>query len=185
MIVKIKFAYPSVSDGQIGPVISEKQVSIIDNHLKDALTKGAILQTGKGFCENIDGGFWCFPTVLTNVNHKMKVMTEETFGPIMPIMPFKTEKEGIKLANDSIFGLSGAVFADTPEHALAVARQMQAGAISINDSALTAIIHEGEKNSFKASGIGGTRMGPAAIKRFMRQKAYLIKKQAIPSPWWF
>ena len=112
-------------------------------------------------------------------------MTEETFGPIMPIMPFKTEKEGIKLANDSIFGLSGAVFADTHEHALAVARQMQAGAISVNDSALTAIIHEGEKNSFKASGIGGTRMGPAAIKRFMRQKAYLIKNQAIPSPWWF
>jgi succinate-semialdehyde dehydrogenase / glutarate-semialdehyde dehydrogenase len=181
----LKFAYPSVSDGQIGPIISDKQVKIIDVQLKDALQKGAILHTGKGFCENIGGGHWCFPTILTNVNHTMKVMTEETFGPIMPIMSFKTVEQGIELANDSIFGLSGAVFAQTPEHGLAIAKHLQAGAISINDSALTAIIHEGEKNSFKASGIGGTRMGAAAIKRFMRQKAYLIKKQAVPSPWWF
>lgn len=181
----LKWAYPSVSDGQIGPVISDKQVKIIDDHLKDALEKGAILHTGKGFCENIGGGYWCFPTILTNINHTMKVMTEETFGPIMPIMPFKTLEEGIHLANDSIFGLSGAVFAKTYEDGLTVARQIQAGAISINDSALTAIIHEGEKNSFKSSGIGGTRMGAASIKRFMRQKAYLIKKQNIPSPWWF
>jgi acyl-CoA reductase-like NAD-dependent aldehyde dehydrogenase len=66
-----------------------------------------------------------------------------------------------------------------------VARRLQGGAISINDSALTAIVHEGEKNSFKMSGLGGTRMGPAAIRRFMRQKAFLVKNQPIASPWWF
>jgi succinate-semialdehyde dehydrogenase / glutarate-semialdehyde dehydrogenase len=182
---KLKFAYPSVSDGQIGPIISDKQVKIIDDHLKDALEKGAKLHTGKGVCENIDGGYWCFPTVLTNVNHDMKIMTEETFGPIMPIMPFKTEQEGTALANATIFGLSGAVFTESAERSLEIGRQLEAGAISINDSALTAIIHEGEKNSFKASGIGGTRMGAAAIKRFMRQKAFLIKRAGIASPWWF
>jgi acyl-CoA reductase-like NAD-dependent aldehyde dehydrogenase len=182
---RLRFAHPSVSAGQIGPVISDRQVKIIDEHLKDALEKGAILQTGKGYCENIDGGYWCFPTVLTNVHPNMKVMSEETFGPIMPIMPFKTKEDGIALANGSIYGLSGAVFAKTHEEALEIGRHIQAGAISINDAALTAIIHEGEKNSFKASGIGGTRMGPSAIKRFMRQKAFLIKKQAVPSPWWF
>jgi succinate-semialdehyde dehydrogenase / glutarate-semialdehyde dehydrogenase len=181
----LKLAYPSVFDGQIGPIISDKQVTIIDNHLQDALDKGAILETGSGHTELHGGGSYCFPTILTNVSHDMKVMSEETFGPILPIMPFKTEEEAIQLANGTIFGLSGSVFAKTWEEGYRIAQSMDAGAISINDSALTAIIHEGEKNSFKASGIGGTRMGPSAIKRFMRQKAFLVKKQAVPSPWWF
>ena len=181
----LKLAYPSVSDGQIGPVISEKQVAIIDDHLKDALEKGAILHSGAGYCEEKDGGIYCFPTILTNVNDSMKVLTEETFGPIMPISSFKTEAEAVALANGTVFGLSAAVFAETWEEAYRVGQQLEAGAISINDSALTAIIHDGEKNSFKMSGIGGTRMGPSAIKRFMRQKAFLVKKQPVASPWWF
>lgn len=182
---KLKLAYPSVFDGQIGPVISEKQVTIIDEHLRDALEKGAKIHTGAGHCEEKGGGIYCFPTILTNVNNSMKVLTEETFGPIMPISSFKTEAEAVALANGTVFGLSAAVFAETWEKAYRVGQQLEAGAISINDSALTAIIHDGEKNSFKMSGIGGTRMGPSAIKRFMRQKAFLVKKQAIASPWWF
>jgi succinate-semialdehyde dehydrogenase / glutarate-semialdehyde dehydrogenase len=106
-------------------------------------------------------------------------------GPIMPIVPFKNEDEAIALANSTVFGLSGAVFASTWEEAYRIGQRMEAGAISINDSALTAIVHDGEKNSFKASGMGGTRMGPSAIKRFMRQKAYLVKKLGVASPWWF
>jgi|GEM_PF-3785232 len=63
--------------------------------------------------------------------------------------------------------------------------RIQAGAISINDAALTALIHEGEKNAFNYSGMGGSRMGAAALKRFMRKKAYLIKTQPVADPWWF
>lgn len=180
----LKLAYPHYGSGQIGPIISEKQVSIIKDHLQDAFEKGAIALTG-GKIEYLGGGAYCFPTVLVNVNHTMKVMTEETFGPIMPIMSFKTVEEGINLANSTIFGLSGAVFAKTNEEAIRIGRKIQGGAISINESALTAIVHEGEKNSFKRSGLGGTRMGAGAIRRFMRQKAFLIKNQAIASPWWF
>jgi acyl-CoA reductase-like NAD-dependent aldehyde dehydrogenase len=84
-----------------------------------------------------------------------------------------------------VYGLSGAVFAQTTNEAIAIGQQMTVGAISINDAALTAIMHEGEKNSFKMSGIGGTRMGPSAIKRFMRQKAFLIKTNENPDPWWY
>lgn len=181
----LRFAWPSVDDGQIGPIISERQVAIIDEHLRDALAQGATLHTGKGYCEPIGGGYWCFPTVLTNVHHSMKIMTEETFGPIMPVMSFRNEAEAIRLANGTIFGLSAAVFAATWQEALRIGQRIEAGAISINDSALTAIIHEGEKNAFKASGLGGTRMGPGAIRRFMRQQAYLIKQEAVRSPWWF
>lgn len=182
---QLRFAYPDYDSGQIGPIISDKQIDIINEHLRDAKEKGANILTGKGYVEMIDGGGWCFPTVLTNVTHEMKVMTEETFGPLMPVMPFHGIEDGIAKANSTIYGLSGAVFAGTVEEALFIAKRIKGGAISINDSALTAIIHEGEKNSFKMSGMGGTRMGPSAIKRFMRQKVYLIKTQPIASPWWF
>lgn len=181
----VTLAYPSIDNGKIGPIISDKQVTIINDHLQDAIDKGAQILTGTKKCEDYGGGIYCRPTVLVNVNHEMKVMNEETFGPIMPVMPFKDEEDALRLANGTVYGLSGAVFAATTDAALAVAQKMTAGAISINDAALTAVMHEGEKNSFKMSGIGGTRMGASAIKRFMRQKAYIIKNNSNPDPWWF
>ena len=181
----LELAYPTMDSGQIGPIISEKQVLIIDNQLEDAFKKGAVLKAGSRKCEELDGGFYCRPTILTNVTHDMKIMTEETFGPILPVMVYTTVDEAIKFSNITQYGLSGAVFAGTEEEAMKIARQMKCGAVSINDAALTAVMHEGEKNSFKMSGIGGTRMGPSAIKRFMKQKAYLINSQGIKDPWWF
>ncbi len=181
----LKFAFPNAKDGQIGPIISEKQVEIINEQLADAIEKGAKVHTGTGKCEEMNGGFYCFPTVLTNVTADMKVMTEETFGPILPVMQYIAQDEAIELANQTIYGLSGAVFAGTEEEAMQIGRKMKAGAISINDAALTAVMHEGEKNSFKMSGIGGTRMGPSAIKRFMKQKAFLINSKQVNDPWWF
>ncbi|MEH2433301.1 MAG: aldehyde dehydrogenase family protein [Nostoc sp.] len=180
---RLGLAYPTVESGEIGPIITESQAAIISNHLLDAVEKGAVIHCG-GVIEDLGGGWWCRPTVLTQVNHSMKVMTEETFGPIMPIMPFSTVEEAVSLANDSIYGLSAAVFASEAE-ALEVAQQIDAGGISINDAGLTAIMQEGEKNSFKFSGMGGSRMGAAALKRFMRKKAILIKTNATNDPWWF
>jgi acyl-CoA reductase-like NAD-dependent aldehyde dehydrogenase len=180
----LNLAYPTLEDGQIGPIIAERQATIIADHLQDAIAKGAIVHCG-GKVEALEGGLWCRPTVLTNVNHSMKVMTEESFAPIMPVMSFSAIQEAIDLANDTIYGLSAAVFAGSEAEAIAIANQIDAGAISINDAALTAIMHEGEKNAFKFSGMGGSRMGAAALKRFMRKKALLIKTQAIVDPWWF
>lgn len=181
---RVPLAYPSLEDGEIGPIIAERQAAIITEHLRDAVEKGAVIHCG-GVVEELDGGFWCRPTVLTQVNHSMKVMTEETFGPIMPVMPFSTVEEAVHLANDTIYGLSAAVFAGSEAEALEVGRRIDAGAIGINDAGLTAIMHEGEKNAFKFSGMGGSRMGAAALKRFMRKKAFLIKTKSIPDPWWF
>jgi acyl-CoA reductase-like NAD-dependent aldehyde dehydrogenase len=181
---RLPLAYPSLEDGEIGPIIAERQADIIAEHLRDAVEKGAVVHCG-GKIEELDGGLWCRPTVLTQVNHSMKVMTEETFGPIMPVMPFSTIEEAIALANDTIYGLSAAVFAGSQAEALEVARHIEAGAININDAGLTAIMHEAEKNAFKFSGMGGSRMGAAALKRFMRKKAFLIKTNSMPDPWWF
>jgi acyl-CoA reductase-like NAD-dependent aldehyde dehydrogenase len=181
---RLQLAYPTIDSGEIGPIISENQAAIINEHLEDAVSKGAVIHCG-GKVEELGGGWWCRPTVITEVDHSMKMMTEETFGPIMPVMPFSSIEEAVNLANDSIYGLSAAVFAEPKELALEVGQRLEAGAISINDAALTAIMYEGEKNAFKFSGMGGSRMGAAALKRFMRKKAFLIKTNSVNDPWWF
>jgi succinate-semialdehyde dehydrogenase / glutarate-semialdehyde dehydrogenase len=182
---QLKLNAENINEGQIGPIIFEKQVQIINDQLKDATEKGAVILYGDAQCVEINGGFYCRPTILANVTHDMKVMQEETFGPVIPLMKFTTKEEAVQLANDTIYGLSGAVFAQTTGEAMELGGRIAGGAISINDCALTAVMHEGEKNSFKLSGIGGTRMGPAAIKRFMRQKVFIVKDTVIDSPWWY
>ncbi len=181
---RLQLAYPKLESGEIGPIIAERQAGIINDHLLEAIEEGAVVHCG-GKVENTGGGWWCRPTVLTQVNHNMKIMTEETFGPIMPIMPFSKVEEAINLANDTIYGLSAAVFAGDEAEALAVAQYIDAGAICINDAGLTALIYEGEKNSFKYSGLGGSRMGTAGLMRFVRKKALLIKTNSDRDPWWF
>jgi acyl-CoA reductase-like NAD-dependent aldehyde dehydrogenase len=137
-----------------------------------------------GEIEHHDGGTYLRPTVLTDVDHTMRVMTEETFGPILPIMVVPDADAAVAHANDTVYGLSGAVFG-AQDDALAIASRMDAGGISINDAALTALVHDGEKHSFRRSGLGGSRMGPAALRRFGRRQAYLVNDSGAPDPWWY
>ncbi|AKG24335.1 aldehyde dehydrogenase family protein [Calothrix sp. 336/3] len=181
---RLQLAYPNLESGDIGPIISEKQAAIISDHLLDARDLGAVLHCG-GEIEDYGGAWWCRPTVLSQVNHDMKVMTEETFAPILPVMAFSDISQGIELANDSIYGLSAAIFAGSDTQALEVAQQINAGAISINDAALTTLIHEGENNAFNFSGMGNSATGAAGLTRFLRKKAFLVKNQPINDPWWF
>jgi len=119
--------------------------------------------------------------VLSDVTHDMAIMSEETFGPVMPVMAFETEEEAVALANATEFGLSAAVFAGTLDEAEALARRLETGAVSLNDAALTAIFYEAEKQAFKASGLGPSRMGDAGLTRFLRRKA-LIANTGAPAP---
>jgi acyl-CoA reductase-like NAD-dependent aldehyde dehydrogenase len=111
----------------------------------------------------------------------MAVLRDETFGPIMPVVAFDTVEEAVALANDGEYGLSGAVFAATLEEAEAVGRRLEAGAISLNDAALTSIFYEAAKQGFKASGLGPSRMGGDGYRRFLRRQA-LIANTARPLP---
>jgi acyl-CoA reductase-like NAD-dependent aldehyde dehydrogenase len=163
--------------GAIGPLIFARQADIIADHVADAVAKGARVQCG-GAIESRDGGRWIAPTVMTNVNHGMRVMTEETFGPIIPIMKFATIDEAVRLANETIYGLSAAVFAGTEADALAVAERLDAGGISINDAGLTTMVFEAEKSGFKLSGMGPSRMGPTGLTRFLRRKAFYVNRGA-------
>lgn len=174
---KIKLAYPTLADGALGPIIQESQAHIINRHLQDAIDRGAKILCG-GPVTQRHGGWWAEPTVMTDVNHSMELMTAETFGPVIPVMTYNSIDEAIALANDSTYGLSGAVFAGSAEEGLAIAKRMDVGAISINSIGLgTAAIGEGdthEKNAFKYSGLAGSRLGYDSIRRFVRKKAYLV-----------
>lgn len=170
--------------GHIGPVIAASQAAVIQGQLQDAADKGATFLCG-GKILDTDGGLWCEPTIIANANHQMKIAVEETFGPILALVPFKDEAEAVQLANDTEYGLSGAVFSNDIERAYRVAAQLEAGGISINDCSLTGMIHDGEKHSFKSSGLGGSRMGPSSIKRFLRKKAILHNVDQTWNSWWF
>lgn len=169
---------PDIAAGEIGPVIFERQADILRAQLDDARARGARILTG-GEIETHLGGLWLRPTVVTGVTHEMALMREETFGPIMPVMAYDTDAEAIALANDSDYGLSAAVIAGTLEEAEALGRQIEAGAVSLNDAALTSLFHEAEKNAFKASGLGGSRMGAAGFQRFFRRKALIANTGAV------
>jgi acyl-CoA reductase-like NAD-dependent aldehyde dehydrogenase len=104
---------------------------------------------------------------------------------VLPVMPFTDVDDAVRLANDTCYGLSAAVLAGPIDEAIAVARRLDAGAISVNDAALTAIVRDGEKHSFKASGLGGSRMGPASLRRFLRRQAFLISDRTDADPWWY
>jgi acyl-CoA reductase-like NAD-dependent aldehyde dehydrogenase len=163
--------------GEIGPIIFEKQVLTINTHLEDAKNLGAIILTGSKACEQIHGGFYCRPTIVVNVTHNMLLMKEETFGPIMPIMSFSTKEEVVELANATKYSLGAAVFAATDEEAEDIANRIHAGSISINESALTAILHYGDNLSFNMSGIGGMRIGKENFSRFLKKRnIHLLKK---------
>ncbi len=159
--------------GVIGPIISAKQIKVIDLHLNDAREKKASFLTG-GVIEQ-HGGSWLRPTVVTDVDHSMLLMQKETFAPIIPIMTFKETSEAVYLANDSEYGLSAAIFGDL-DKSEAVALNLDAGGIYCNDVDLIGSAHESaEKMSFKNSGLGGSRYGPEGITRFARKQSVVFQ----------
>jgi succinate-semialdehyde dehydrogenase/glutarate-semialdehyde dehydrogenase len=119
--------------------------------------------------------------VLVDVTPDMDVMHEETFGPVIPVTPFDSIDEAVVLANAGSFGLSAAVLAGNAAEAETVAGRLDAGAVSINDGALTSMVWDAEKSSFGLSGLGPSRMGEAGLLRFFRKQA-LIRQTGTALP---
>ncbi|WP_235838059.1 aldehyde dehydrogenase family protein [Chitinasiproducens palmae] len=166
--------------GHYGPMIFDRQGAIIDAQLDDAVAKGAKIVLG-GNSEVRDGAVWVDPTIVTEVDHSMTLMTEETFGPVVPVMRFTDDDEAERLMNDSIFGLSGAVFGPDTHTAGDFATRMEAGGVSINDTELPRVMmFDGEKTAFKQSGMGGSRYGATSIMRYVRKRALLANEGAVP-----
>ena len=154
--------------GHIGPFIMGRQADIVRAHIEDAVAQGARCELGGHIVER--GGRWCEVTVLSHVTQDMHVMREETFGPVIPVMPFESTAQAIALANDSDFGLSANVLSADLAEANVIAEQLNAGFVSINDCSLSSMVLEFEWEGFNFSGLGRSRMGPSGIARYLRIK---------------
>jgi acyl-CoA reductase-like NAD-dependent aldehyde dehydrogenase len=161
--------------GHIGPFTFAPQAEIVMRHIEDARAKGAKVLTG-GEVEEIGGGLYMRPTVLTGVTHDMAIMQDETFGPCIPVMAYSDTEEAIRLANDTQFGLTASVIAGDEEEAKAIGKRLNAGGIFLQDTFLTfAKLRTFGSDSFGVSGLGGARIGPESIKRFLRRKSLMTQ----------
>jgi len=165
--------------GHIGPFTFAPQAEIVARHIEDAVAKGAVVQTG-GTIENIGGGLYLRPTVLTGVTHDMAIMQDETFGPCIPVMAYADSEQAIALANDTHFGLTASVIAGTEEEALAIGQRINAGGIFLQDTFLTfAKMRTFGSDSFGWSGYGAPRIGPESLRRFLRRKSVLTQTGSV------
>jgi acyl-CoA reductase-like NAD-dependent aldehyde dehydrogenase len=156
----------------VGAMTSPRQSEIVEEHVSDALAAGARALTGG---KRGDGpGDYFEPTVLVDVDHSMKVMRDETFGPVVGVMKVRDAEEAIRLANDSRYGLSGAVFGQR-ERAEQVARRVECGAVNVNDVLVNYFATEVPMGGWKQSGIG-TRHGEAGIKKYCRSESIVITR---------
>jgi acyl-CoA reductase-like NAD-dependent aldehyde dehydrogenase len=149
-----------------GALIDEQQLSVTERHVREAVAAGAKALTG-GQRTNTSGSFYP-PTVLVDVDHSMACMTEETFGPTLPIMKVGSVEEAIRLANDSEYGLSGSVFSRDFDRAKEVALQLDCGAVNINDVITNLMCTTAPMGGWKTSGIGARFGGADGLRKFCR-----------------
>lgn len=159
----------------VGAVIFPPQIETIDAHVQDAVAKGAKVLTGGKAAEG-DGRFY-EPTVLVDVDHTMKCMTEETFGPTLPIMKVADAEEAVRLANDSPYGLAASVITKNAARGEAIARRIESGVVCVNDVQINYTALELPMGGWKASGLG-TRHGANGIRKYCAQQTVLVTKLA-------
>jgi len=168
----------------IGPLNNSRQLELVTEQISDATAKGAKVLTGGHRIETLPGYFF-EPTVLTNVNNSMRLMQEETFGPVLPIVVVKNEAEAIRQANDSNYGLLASVWTKDTTRGKQIAEQLEAGTIIVNDVLYTHGAAETPWFGIKESGIGVTH-SKHGLREFVRMKH--INWDVLPMKsnlWWF
>lgn len=167
------------ADADLGPVISPAQIDVIERHVDDALAHGARLLGGR----SRDGSYLA-PVVLADCTHDMLVMREETFGPVVALMPFDSEAQAVEFANDSPYGLAASVWTGDIERGRRVARELVCGAVAVND----VIKHIGNPElpfgGEKHSGFGRYH-GPEGLRSFSRQTSVMVSRGGRAEPNWF
>jgi acyl-CoA reductase-like NAD-dependent aldehyde dehydrogenase len=168
----------------LGAMTTPAQAEIVADHVEDARHKGARVLTGGKRKEG--PGDWYEPTVIADVDHSMKVMTDETFGPVIPVMKVADADEAVRMANESRYGLSASVFAGSTRQGEQIARRIEAGAVNVNDVLTTYFALGVPMGGWKESGIG-FRHASYGIKKFVRPESIVSPrvKQGKVDPLWF
>lgn len=169
---KVKQGWDTKGDVDIGCVTIEEQIKIIEDHVKDAVKKGAKILVGGKRKENT---MFFQPTVIVNVDHTMNIAKEETFGPVICIMKFKDEDEAIQLANDSSYGLNASVWTRDKEKAMKTARNIVVGGVAINNALTASANFDLPFGGAKQSGIGRYH-GSYGLHAFSNIKAVIVEK---------
>ena len=167
---------PGTAD--MGAMTFPPQVDIVERHVEDAKAKGARVLVGghRGTAANREQpGNWFEPTVLVDVDHTMDCMTEETFGPTLPIMKVADADEAVRLANDSPYGLAASVFSKDIARGESVARRLEAGAVCVNDALINYSALELPMGGAKASGLG-SRHGAGGIRKYCQVQSLLVSR---------
>jgi acyl-CoA reductase-like NAD-dependent aldehyde dehydrogenase len=173
----------STGGGDIGSMTFEPQVELVQRHLADAVGKGARVVVGGRRLER--DGLWFEPTVLVDVDHSMAVMTEETFGPVLPIMVVDDVDEAVRLANDSVYGLNSSVWTEDADLGTSIANRLQSGNVCINDCIVSYAITGLPFGGVKQSGIGRVH-GPEGLREFCATKSVMASRVNGPRElWWF
>jgi acyl-CoA reductase-like NAD-dependent aldehyde dehydrogenase len=163
----VAYGDPADKANYMGPLISERQRDKVDGLVQRAVAAGATLVTGG---EKVDPGYFYTPTLLTSVDPDSEIAQEEAFGPVLVVIPHDGDEDAARIANNSIYGLSGAVFG-SEERALAVARKIRTGTVGVNGGAWFG--PDVPFGGFKQSGVG-REMGPAGLEEFLETKSLAI-----------
>jgi acyl-CoA reductase-like NAD-dependent aldehyde dehydrogenase len=184
-----KVAKLRVGDGMdeatdVGPMIHERQLRIVEEQVEDARRRGArVLQGGKRLRE-LGPNFYA-PTVVADVTPDMRLMQEETFGPVLAVAPFGNEEGAVQRANDSEFGLAASVWTGDTVRGERIARRLVAGTVMVNDVIACFGISEAPHGGVKASGIGRAH-GRFGMEEMVRVKYLDVERMpGIKRAWWY
>jgi succinate-semialdehyde dehydrogenase/glutarate-semialdehyde dehydrogenase len=178
----LRMGDPAAGDVEVGALTLERQRKIVEEHVADAVAKGARILTGGE--RGAGPGFFYPPTVIAGVDHTMRVMREETFGPVLPVMAVASLDEAIRLANDSDYGLTASGWTRDPATARRLERELQAGVVTINDCVYTFGEPSAPWGGFKKSGLGRAH-GLAGLREMVQMKYVSRDEGSAPMLWWF
>ncbi|MBL8020417.1 MAG: aldehyde dehydrogenase family protein [Leptospirales bacterium] len=168
----------------IGSMTFPKQIQIVEDHVSDARKNGATILSGGKKNVAFEGHFY-EPTIVTDHDHSFKIMREETFGPVINIVPFKTEEEVVELANATAYGLNAYVWSKDMKRARRVARKVRSGNMNLNDVYSNYIISDLPFGGVKSSGLGKV-YGIEGIRAFSDQQAVCVDRLGLSKElWWF
>lgn len=171
----------------VGSMIDPRQIETIEAHVADAVEKGATVHTGGQRNPHFTEGHFYEPTVLTDVTHDMLIMTEETFGPVLPIMKVRDAEEALTHANSLPYGLNSSVWTKDMDRARAIARRLEAGSVCVNECMTSYLVVEAPFGGVKNSGIG-RRKGPEELRKYCHEKTVMedifqLKREPIWFPY--